>query len=188
LALKAVVRLIDEDAFSLLNKTENYIAFASTGNNYLDYSLTMRKTINLELFYEIFPDIREKDLQFNVEMDKNRHLSVSEYLDYWTAAVHDGYSLESPYKYVKSELDIFKQLERFGNNLANECLERLKRFTYDEGLERKDYEKIYYYVEALHFSGHLTEMQRIECSLIADQMTKSKNDLTEATKFLTLIS
>ncbi|WP_165452650.1 DUF4303 domain-containing protein [Paenibacillus thalictri] len=184
LALKATVQLINEKAFGPLNKTENFIAFASTGNDYMDYSLTMRKTIEQELFYDVFPNIKEKDAQYREELEKNAQLSVGEYLDYWNDAVHSGYRLDIPFKYIKSELEIFLQLERFGDELASECIDRLKQINYNVSLERKQFESIYFYIEALHFAGILSEEQKHNCSIVADLMSSCKNDLKEAAKEL----
>ncbi|OAB41718.1 DUF4303 domain-containing protein [Paenibacillus glacialis] len=177
LAIKAVLRLISDNAFESLNTTENFIAFAATGDDYIDYSIVMRKSISSELFYEIFPDIREKDIQFNEEMKKNQHLSVNEYLAYWSDAMNSNYRLKTPFSFLKSEIEVFKQMEHFGDALAQECLERIKKILDVEDLERKDYDHIYFYVEALHFSGKLTEEQLKDCSIIADRMiTRSLDD------------
>jgi hypothetical protein len=185
LALKAVLRLISEHAFDSLNKTENFIAYTTTGNDYIDYSILMRKTINLDLFYEIFPDIQEKDILFDEEMRKNQHLSVGDFLDYWSDAVHSDLGLET---FIKSDMEVFLQLEHFGNDLARECLERLKKLIHLETLERENYEQIYYYVEALHFSGKLTEEQKQDCSIIADRMNEKVGDLTETSQELMVFS
>ncbi|CAH1232547.1 hypothetical protein PAECIP111891_07037 [Paenibacillus allorhizoplanae] len=179
LTLKAVAHLIEENAFAPLQRTEDFIAFAATGNDYVDYSLTMRKTIDLDLFYRLFPDVKEKDALFQAEIDKTAGLTVSEALDYWLPAVHSDYVPESPAQYIKFEYDLFMRLECYSNSLARECLERMKKFDWNEPLERNDYELIAYYQEALHFAGELTEDQRENCIALAEQMTDSNEDLQE---------
>ncbi|OAB38769.1 hypothetical protein PMSD_07105 [Paenibacillus macquariensis subsp. defensor] len=180
LAIKAILRLISEHAFESLNKTENFIAYAATGDNYIDYSIVMRKSISSELFYEIFPDIREKDIEFNEEMKKNQHLSVNEYFDNWSDAMNSDYRLETPFTFLKSEIEVFLQMEHLGDALAQECLERINKILDVEDLERKDYNHMYFYIEALHFSGKLTEEQRKDCSIIADRMITRSTDVNDS--------
>jgi hypothetical protein len=182
LALKAVQCLIAEDAFAPLNKAASFIAFAASGNDYLDYGTMMRKTIAPDLLYELFPDLREKDAKFRHELEQIKHLNISEYLDYWFPAVHSKYGSVSPYIYAKSEYDIFLQLERFGSELADECLWRLNQLMSLQDQELSDSEAwcIYYYAEALHFSGPLTREQREQCTALAGLMLQSKQDLKDA--------
>lgn len=169
MALEAVRRLIGEDAFAPLSKTEDFIAYASTGNDYIDYSLTMRKTIDPDLFYRIFPDIKQKDQMYQAELERKASWSVEQALDeHWTDR---GYRFSNPNHYIKSEYDLLKELERFGPPLAEECLRRLAAFRYGDGeLERLDYENIYYYVEALHYAGALAPEHQAACGRIAGLM------------------
>ncbi|RKN64900.1 DUF4303 domain-containing protein [Paenibacillus ginsengarvi] len=182
IALKAVRLLIEENAFAPLNKTENFIVFASTGNDYLDYGTVMRKTIAPELLYGVFPDLREKDRQFEQELDQIRHLPISDYLNHWIPAVHSSYTSVSPYLYDKSEYDIFLQLERFGNELAQECLNRLEQLDYGRELSREESDLLYYYAEALHFSGELTREQKEQCLELARMMGQAEDDLADISK------
>ncbi|MGI2294448.1 hypothetical protein [Paenibacillus sp. GXUN7292] len=41
------------------------------------------------------------DEQFNEEMNRNRHLSVANSIDYWSDAIHSDYSLEPPFTYIQ---------------------------------------------------------------------------------------
>lgn len=99
LTLRAMQRLITEGELESLNTTEDFIAFASTGNNDVDYSIVMPKTIEPALFAKIFPFDHAKDLKFRELMLQNQHFSVTEYLDYWSDAVLSSYSETIPYIY-----------------------------------------------------------------------------------------
>ncbi|MDF2922662.1 MAG: hypothetical protein K0R57_1576 [Paenibacillaceae bacterium] len=177
LAVRAVEQLIAEDVFAALNKTKDFVAFASTDNGYLDYSLVMRKTISLELFYGLFPYLQQKDMQYQEELHSLHPVSVCEALDYWHEAVNSPYlSTVSPYKYVRCEYDIFLQLERFGNDLAKECLRRLNQLCFDQ-LEQEEINGMHYYVEALYFSGKLTDEQKEMCRMIACKIKEARQDL-----------
>ncbi|KQO18336.1 DUF4303 domain-containing protein [Paenibacillus sp. Leaf72] len=176
LVLKAVKRLIEEDAFQSLNKTKNFIAFAATGNDYLDYSLIMRKTIDPQLFYEIFPDLQEKDEQFKQTMQQNQQLSVGKYLDYWLDALESEFAEVSPFQFDKAEIDVFLQLESFGNALAVECIARLEKLADKEELEQEDNQLIYYYAEAIHFAGGLSPEQKLECIRIAERLDENQEE------------
>ncbi|OMF24536.1 hypothetical protein BK133_22725 [Paenibacillus sp. FSL H8-0548] len=70
-----------------MDRTDDFIAYASTGNDYLDYGIVMRKTIDRNLFYRVFSDIKESDEQFLEVMSRNSQLPVAD-------AIHSNYSLE----------------------------------------------------------------------------------------------
>ncbi|AIQ13987.1 DUF4303 domain-containing protein [Paenibacillus durus] len=167
LFLKAMQRLTAEGAFAALNRTDNFIAFASIGDDSLDYSLVMRKTIEPNLFYKLFPDIREKDQLFAEEINKNNSLTASQYLDYWLDAVHDSYSSVFPFTLGRSQYDIFLQMEPLGSALAEESLHRLKQLVALNEWTSKEYNLVNYYVEALYFSGSLTPEYKEACSQLA---------------------
>lgn len=187
LTLKAMQQLIAEGALDLLNTTENFIAFASAGNSYTDYSIVMPKTIEPALFAELFPFDHEKDLQFRALMLQNQHLSASEYLDYWSEAVLSGYYDTIPYIYGKSDLEVFIQMEHLGNALAQECIQRLKQLIDIEMIELENYYFIYYYIEALHFAGPLTEQQLEDCQQLAKRMNERGEDLEDAFRELNAV-
>ncbi|WP_186323513.1 DUF4303 domain-containing protein [Paenibacillus xylanexedens] len=174
LAVNAIQQLIAENAFNVLNKTDQFIAYVATGNALLDYSITMRKTIDSTMFYEVFPDIRESDQSYLEQLESYQKLNVSESLDYWMEAVHDSYASTFPYSLCKSEYEIFKQLERFGNPLAQESLKRLEGLVGKKELESEEYYEIDYYIECLYFSGSLTEAQKEKCRELAAIIQNNK--------------
>lgn len=184
LALQAVQCLLSEGAFAPLRTTENFIAHASTGDGYIDYSILMHKTIEPSLFDTLFPDIVEHNRHYNQELESYRKLTVSEALEYWMDAVHDGYRLTSPYRYVKSDYEVFAQLAKFGNVLAAECLPRIRRLAKQDELSRADMEKLFYYLECLHFSGSLTADQKNECRLIATLLEEKQDEKQEEFRML----
>src|SRR4051794_27322685 len=108
--MNAVRRLGEDKAFDQLAKSEDFIYFASTGNDYVDYSLTMRKTIPKELFYRCFPDQEVKDQQFKVALQQQKDWTVAERLDYWVDKFKSEFSEGSTYKYCKTEYDAFMSL------------------------------------------------------------------------------
>lgn len=180
LTLRAMQRLITEGELESLNTTEDFIAFASTGNNDVDYSIVMPKTIEPALFAKIFPFDHAKDLKFRELMLQNQHFSVTEYLDYWSDAVLSSYSETIPYIYGKSDLEVFIQMEHLGNALAQECIQRLNPLIDLEIIEIENYYFIYYYIEALHFAGPLTKQQLDDCKQLANRMNERGEDLEDA--------
>ncbi|WP_182914251.1 DUF4303 domain-containing protein [Paenibacillus sp. 1011MAR3C5] len=187
-ALEAMQRLVDEGAFDILNKADDFIAYTFTRNDYLDYGLVMRKTIERDLFYRVFPDIQKSDEQFNEEMNRNRQLSVIDSIAYWSDAIHSDYSLEPPFTYVKPAMEVFVQLEHFGNELAKECLERLTALASLNSFDRKDYERLGFYIEALYFCGPLTSEQTKQCIEIGLKLTEAGDILIEYAKELEAIA
>jgi hypothetical protein len=183
-ALKAMQKLIAEKAFAVLDKTEDFIAYASTGNDYLDYSMVMRKTIDQELFYRVFPDLNELDTQFEEAMKQNMNLSVTDSIAFWSEAIEKDYRLEPPFTYSKSEMDVFVQLEQFGNVLAIECLDKLTELARLNSIDMKSYKWVTFYIEALHFAGKLTEDQAEQCKKIAVRLAEVDNDMIDSAKEL----
>jgi hypothetical protein len=169
LVVEAMRRLVQEDVFHPLNKTDDFIAYATIDNDCLDYSLLMRETINRDLFYRVFPEHEEKDHAFQLEMDKNKHLSAGEWLDYWLGEIH-GEALTgiSVSDYWKPEFEIFVQMEHLGQELAEECLHRLYRLVQLKSNEREDGREIEYYLEAMHFAGELTDQHKAAARKIAN--------------------
>lgn len=187
LALKAVLQLVSDHAFDSLNKTDNFIAYASTGDDYIDYSIVMRKTIDQELFYRIFPEDKEKDQQFEALMKQHQHQAVGEFIAFWSDTIQSDARLTLPFTYYKSEIEVFKQLERYGNALAEECIERLIEILGSDSLERQEFNRIYFYVEALYFAGKLTEVQAEKCRLIAKRMIEKTADLKDTSAELSAL-
>lgn len=187
LALEALVRLKAENAFDSLNTTPNFIAFASSDNDYIDYSITMRHTIEPAVLYEVFPELKEKDAQFQAWVEQNQQLSAGEVIDQLHDTFLDRASLGVPFSMGRCEYDVFEQLEPLGNALAEECLSRLYNFTTIAQLEREHFDLIYCYTEALHFAGELTPKQKYACSLLANTFLEQDKDLVDIAKSLSAI-
>lgn len=175
--LQAVQRLIADRAFDVLDTTHDFIAFAASGYDYVDYNITMRKTIDETLFYQVFPDVRETDAKFEEAMKANEGLSLAESIAYWSDAIDSG-SLESePYSFMKPIMEVFVQLSRYGNELAQESIERLTEIAAgSQDFDQKDLNKIGFYLEALHFSGTLTPEQAEQCRVIANQLVEKDKE------------
>jgi hypothetical protein len=167
LILKVMQRLIAEDAFASLKRTDHFIAYASINDPSLDYSVVMRKTIGLELFYGLFPDIKEKDRLFEEAVSTNTGLTAAQYLDYWLDAVHDQYSLTFPYTLNRSPYDIFRQMAHLGSALAEESLQRLLLLAGRNDWASEDYLLVNYYIEALYFAGVLIPEHKEICRQLA---------------------
>ncbi len=180
LAMRAVMRLVEEKAFNVLDRTDDFIAFTSTGNDYIDYSFMMRQTIDPELFARVFSRVREEDRQFQERLKSIEHYSVTEALDYWFAEMTGGDSSTGVISDCgKSAFEVFRQLERYGAALAEECLVRLHRITNLESLERNDVDEVQFYIEALHFAGPLSEECAAQCRTIAAIMNEKFDDMDE---------
>jgi hypothetical protein len=81
-ALNATKRLGTTSELNSLDKSNNFICYAATGNDYVDYSLVMRKTIEPDLFYTCFPKLKDQDKQFEIHLDSINRKSVKEILIY----------------------------------------------------------------------------------------------------------
>ncbi|MBA2936949.1 DUF4303 domain-containing protein [Paenibacillus sp. CGMCC 1.16610] len=178
-ALNVVKRLAKADAFSNLNKTEDFIYYAATGHDYNDYSLVMRKTIDPELFYQCFPDLRVKDEEFKSILVQQANNTVEECLDYWVEAFKSEFNKKSPYQYTKTEYDVFLSLERYSRELAKECVSRLHQ-KLGNGLEDNlDLDEIFIYVKALEFVVHNSDDEIINsCKLILETLDNESDEIS----------
>jgi len=174
--IRAIQQLTEEGAFDALDKAENFIAYASTDNAYLDYGLVMRKTIDQRLFYQLFPDMKESDARFKEAIEGTKQLSLAEAAEYWLNATYRDYDLQPPYSF-KSVMDVFTQLQTYGSELVKvslDCLQGLARVT---NLEDKEHNRLAYYLEALYFCGPLTSYETERCREVARNMELSPNEL-----------
>lgn len=189
LILEAVVRLKAENAFDSLNTTPNFIAFASTDNDYLNYSIMMRKTIEPDVFYTVFPDLRDMDARFEAWVSQNRRLSAGDVLDHLQDIFLDNYNSSFPFSVNRCAYDIFEQLGHLGNSLAEECLKRLHNYTTTiEQLDREQFDLISSYIEALYFAGELTLEQKSACSQLANRFLEQDEDLIDIARELNALS
>ncbi|WP_171056336.1 DUF4303 domain-containing protein [Paenibacillus sinopodophylli] len=186
-AIEAMQRLVNEDAFNSLDKTDNFIAYASTGEDGLDYDIVMRKTIDANLYYLVFPEMKESDEKFDEAINESKHLTVSDAISYWTDIIHNNNSLEPSFTYIKPTMEIFVQLERFGSELAQECLDKLTELPSLENLDNADYEKIGFYIEALYFCGSFTPEQMKQCVQIEQRFLEGDDILIECANELKAI-
>lgn len=176
LALNAVKRLAASNEFNVLNKTEDFIYYAATGNDYVDYSVVMRKTIVPELFYNCFPDLKVKDEEFNSHLVHQSQKNVSECLDYWVEAFKSEFNEKSPYKYIKTEYDVFVSLESFGRELASECIGRL--YQQLSGSSEVNVDEIFIYLKALEFVVDTFDDELINgCKLIVELLENQSDDV-----------
>lgn len=100
-------------SFDLLNKTNDFIYYLSTGDDYIDYSLSMRKTVQESLFYRVFPDMKNKDLEFELVMKKFNGMQPNEMFEsLYTEVQKDNYRIGKDIfsKYVKTEYEAVKYL------------------------------------------------------------------------------
>lgn len=169
-ALKAMQQLIADNTFDCLHKTDDFISYTSVGIDDLEYGLVMRKTIELELLYRVFPHIQEKDIKFNKVMEQHKNMSVTDALSYWSKDCHSSFKLDILAEHYKPEYEAFLQLERYGSELAKICLERVIQLVQLDNLEREHFGQICFYIEALHFSGPLTEEQLNQCKWITSRI------------------
>jgi hypothetical protein len=150
-ALNAIKRLGTAFELDKLNKSKNFIHYAATGNDYVDFSLVMRKTIQPDLFYTCFPELEDKDKQFEIHLDHINSKSIKEILDFWEEALQGEFKKGSPYQYLKTEYQVFKNLEKLGDDLALECISRLSRVIESDLNNKMNINKIGIYLKALEF-------------------------------------
>jgi hypothetical protein len=186
-ALKAMQQLIAENTFDCLNKTDDFISYTSVGIDDLEYALVMRKTIELELLYRVFPHIKENDIKFNKVMEQHKNMSVTDALSYWSKDCDSSFTLEILAEHYKPEYEAFLQLERYGNDLTKICLEKLTHLVHLNNLEDKQLAQILFYTEALHFGGRLTEEQIELCNMISSKLREIDNDNSESPTDLDLL-
>ncbi|WP_059049126.1 DUF4303 domain-containing protein [Paenibacillus senegalimassiliensis] len=160
LILKAVKKLVALNAFAPLNRTHNFIAFAST--EYSDFRLTMPETISQDILYETFPEAQDELIRFQEWTQQKSHLTAGELLD----DLHDIFINSWPFN--PSEYDLFKFMSHHGNNLAVECLQRLDKLAELEDWVIDQHHLASCYIEALHFAGKLTAPQQKQCTLLAE--------------------
>lgn len=186
-ALKAMQQLIADNTFDCLHKTDDFISYTSVGIDDLEYGLVMRKTIELELLYHVFPHIKESDIKFNKVMEQHKNMSVTDALSYWSKDCDSSFTLKILNDHYKPEYEAFLQLERYGNDLAKICLEKLTHLVHLNNLEDKQLAQILFYTEALHFSGRLTEEQIEQCNVISSKLREIDNDNSESPTDLDLL-
>lgn len=150
-ALYAIIRLGNTFEFTKLNKSKNFIYYAATGNDCVDYSLVMRKTIQPGLFYTCFPELKDKDKQFDIHLDHINSKSIYEIIDYWEEVLQIEFNEGSPYQYGKTEYQVFNDLSKLGEDLAIESISRLSRVIESDLTNEINRNKIEIYLKILEF-------------------------------------
>ncbi|WP_458118890.1 hypothetical protein [Paenibacillus sp. Z6-24] len=89
IALRVMERLQPE--FQRLDRTNDFIAYVQSpdgeGGDYLTFSTLIRKTVPLERLYQVMPQEREDDEQFDALFQQYAVRSVQEQLDYWSEQI-----------------------------------------------------------------------------------------------------
>lgn len=136
----------------------------------------MRKTIAPELFYNCFPDLKVKDEEFNSILIQQAQNNVNECLDYWVEAFRSEFNEKSPYKYDKTEYDVFVSLGAFGRELASGCIGRLHQQL--SGGSQYNVDEIFIYVKALEFVVDTFDNELINnCKLIVETLENQTDDI-----------
>lgn len=146
--------------FNILNTTEDFIAFASSGNDYIDYSLSMRKTIEKELFYELFPEEKENDMQFEKTKADVSRLNFEQEFDFWFDEVlKDDYRTgKGVYsKYIKTEYEAVRAL----GDKGKDCIKDIFRMLHcivnkvkSSKIEKEDYQRGFLLCELLIYINY----------------------------------
>lgn len=150
-AFNALKRIGNSSELDKLNKSNNFIYYAATGHDYVDYSLVMRKTIDPRLFYNCFPGIEIKDEEFQAHIESINSKSIVEIIDYWEEALQGEFNEGSPYSYIKMEYQVFEVLKVFGNSMAEENIQRLEMKIDDDLKNNVIRNKVDIYLKTLEF-------------------------------------
>ncbi|URN94242.1 MAG: hypothetical protein NAG76_20860 [Candidatus Pristimantibacillus lignocellulolyticus] len=150
-AFNALKRIGNSSELDKLNKSKNFIYYASTGNDYVDYSLVMRKTIDNLLFYNCFPELKNKDEEFQAHIEYINSKSIVEIIDYWEEALQGEFNEGAPYSYIKMEYQIFEGLKVFSNSIAEENIHRLELKIDDDLKNNVIRNKVDIYLKTLEF-------------------------------------
>ncbi|WP_161601643.1 DUF4303 domain-containing protein [Paenibacillus luteus] len=150
-AFNALKRIGNTSELDKLHKTDNFIFYAATGHDYIDYSLLMRKTIDLPLFYSCFPDLKTKDDEFDGLMKSINSKNIIEIVDFMEIALQGEFNEGSPYEYIKMEYQVFDTFKNKGGKLAAECTNRLEKSIIDDLTNNVNRNKIEIYLKALEF-------------------------------------
>ncbi|MEK3915203.1 hypothetical protein [Paenibacillus sp. FSL H7-0331] len=144
--------------FSGLNTTDDFIYFASTGNDYIDYSITMRKTMDQELFYRCFPETKELDNEFENKLNELKQLDVSKQVDYWLEQLIKNTHNTDKFiitRCLKESYHAFEALEANEYALVPELLSRIEHEANKDTLNAEAYLDLSVYVTALRFIQQL---------------------------------
>lgn len=170
LALNAVKRLIAENAFASLDRTDDFVSFADTNYRWTDKSVTMRKTIPIDLLYKMYPDLKDMDAQFNEILEKQSHMSISDKLDHWVEVLESKFNDGNPYHYDKTAYHVFLSWEVHGNELAEECIKRVEGILSHGTMDLPTIEKLSVLLKALEFAGTISDDALKRCDTIITRL------------------
>lgn len=161
------IRLL-EPSLNKLNKAPNFVYFAGSGNGYIDYSLLMQKTIDHELFYNLFPEQEERDIRFEqIKQNVKKEMSTSDQLDYWFEEIKTKDILNST---CRPDYFAYQACYELGKNIIPVIIEKLKlTLAHGDLSENNGYEHVSFLITLLDFFESIEEDMNREFKLLAAQ-------------------
>ncbi|MCZ8523971.1 MULTISPECIES: DUF4303 domain-containing protein [Paenibacillus] len=145
-ALQVTKRLTAQSVW-LLQTTPDFVAFASSGSEYVDYSVAMRQTIETQRFYSVFPEMRIHDEVFQAAVQKISRCSYSEQVSFWYECVRENRDRNPEgllTSTVRTDYQAVEALADSGADIVPEILRQLR-----ESVQRADEEKAAFLCEVL---------------------------------------
>lgn len=130
IGINVIQRLSENGYFKILNTTDDFIAYASSAESgdYLTYSTLMRKTIDLDTFYRVFPEEKVNDEEFLKIVQRQKRKSVKEQLEFWLSQIKSNKWRTDDNvisKYCKTDYHAYECLVNIGSGLLPYIIEKL---------------------------------------------------------------
>ncbi|AEI39285.1 DUF4303 domain-containing protein [Paenibacillus mucilaginosus] len=152
-ALHVTKRLLAQSVW-LLQTTPDFAAFASSGSEYIDYSVVMRQTIDTERFYRIFPEMKSCDEAFQAAVEEARGLPYGEQVTYWWECVRENRNRQPDALLtatVRTDYQAVEALADVGAPILPAVMQALR-----SSVQQGDQEKAAFLCEVLLESGGLS--------------------------------
>ncbi|WP_426451139.1 DUF4303 domain-containing protein [Paenibacillus sp. S-38] len=152
-ALRVTKKLLAQSVW-LLQTTPDFVAFASSGSEYIDYSMVMRQTIELKRFYQVFPEMKSHDEAFQTAVEKAKSLPHSEQVAFWWDRVKENRNRNPEALLtatVRTDYQAIEALAAGGASLLPAVMQALR-----SAVQQKDEEKTSFLCEVLLEAGGLS--------------------------------
>jgi Domain of unknown function (DUF4303) len=128
IAINVIKRLTEP--FKILNTTHDFVAYVSSeeSGDYLTYSTLMRETIDPDTFYQVFPNEKVNDDEFQIIIRFQQTKPAPDQLDYWLAQIRENKWRTDDgviSKYCKTDYHAYECLFNMGSELIPFLLEKL---------------------------------------------------------------
>lgn len=135
LAIQEGIKLFKASNFEQkINKSTNFIFYADVNNDLIDRSIMMKQTVEDEVLYKVFPELKEGDIQFDQLKVDLQQRSFHEQVHYWLQEIknHEPPIGESIFEHCyKTEYHAIEALAENINDIANDLLPAWKKAVVD---------------------------------------------------------